>query len=51
MAAPGAASELNLSRAHYNVEIEHWSLKLVDAADGDVAAILRQYAYKLVFVR
>jgi type VI secretion system protein VasG len=38
-----AAAGLTLSRSHYNVEIEHWLLKLADAADGDVAAILRHY--------
>ncbi len=38
-----AAAGLTLSRTHYNVEIEHWLLKLADAADGDVAAILRHY--------
>ena len=38
-----AAAGLTLSRTHYNVEIEHWLVKLLDAADSDVAAILRQY--------
>jgi type VI secretion system protein VasG len=38
-----AAAGLTLSRTHYNVEIEHWLLKLADAMDGDVAAILRHY--------
>src|SRR3984893_16017236 len=38
-----AAAGLTLSRTHYNVEIEHWLIKLADAADGDVAAILRHY--------
>ena len=38
-----AAAGLTLSRTHYNVEIEHWLLKLTDVADGDVAAILRHY--------
>jgi type VI secretion system protein VasG len=38
-----AAAGLTLSRTHYNVEIEHWLLKLIDAADGDAAAILRHY--------
>ena len=38
-----AAAGLTLSRTHYNVEIEHWLLKLVDAADGDIAAIFRHY--------
>jgi type VI secretion system protein VasG len=38
-----AAAGLTLSRTHYNVEIEHWLIKLADAADGDVAAIFRHY--------
>ena len=38
-----AAAGLTLSRTHYNVEIEHWLMKLLDAADGDIAAILRHY--------
>ncbi len=38
-----AAAGLTLSRTHYNVEIEHWLLKLADIAGGDVAAILRHY--------
>jgi type VI secretion system protein VasG len=38
-----AAAGLTLSRTHYNVEIEHWLLKLADAADGDIAAMLRHY--------
>ena len=38
-----AAAGLTLSRTHYNVEIEHWLVKLADRADGDVAAILRHY--------
>jgi type VI secretion system protein VasG len=38
-----AAAGFTLSRTHYNVEIEHWLLKLADASDGDVVAILRHY--------
>jgi type VI secretion system protein VasG len=38
-----AAAGLTLSRTHYNVEIEHWLLKMADRADGDIAAILRHY--------
>ena len=41
-ALEGAAG-LTLSRTHYNVEIEHWLVKLSDRADGDMAAIMRQY--------
>ena len=38
-----AAAGLTLSRSHYNVEIEHWLLKLTDGTDTDIAAILRHY--------
>jgi len=38
-----AAAGLTLSRSNYNVEIEHWLLKLVDGADTDIPAILRHY--------
>ncbi len=38
-----AAAGLTLSRTHYNVEIEHWLLKLADGADNDIVAILRHY--------
>jgi type VI secretion system protein VasG len=38
-----AAAGMTLSRTHYNVEIEHWLLQLLDVADGDVPAILRHY--------
>ena len=42
-ALEGAAS-LTLSRTHYNVEIEHWLLKLMEPAGGDVAVILDRFA-------
>src|SRR5207302_1451986 len=32
-----------LSRTHYDVEIEHFLMKLLDASDGDFAYILKQY--------
>jgi type VI secretion system protein VasG len=38
-----AAAGLTLSRSHYNVELEHWLIKLADGADTDIAAILRHY--------
>jgi type VI secretion system protein VasG len=38
-----AAAGLCLSRTHYDVEIEHFLLKLMDATDSDLAAILRHY--------
>lgn len=36
-----AAAGLTLSRSHYNVEIEHWLLKLIESGDTDIPAILR----------
>ncbi len=38
-----AAAGLTLSRSHYNVELEHWLVKLADGTDTDIAAILRHY--------
>ncbi|NNG04040.1 MAG: type VI secretion system ATPase TssH [Inquilinus sp.] len=38
-----AAAGLTLSRTHYNVEIEHWLLKLLEDSGNDLAVILRQY--------
>src|SRR6195952_2442944 len=38
-----AAAGLTLSRTHYNVELEHWVLKLADGTDTDIPAILRHY--------
>jgi type VI secretion system protein VasG len=38
-----AAAGLTLSRSNFNVEIEHWLLKLLEASDGDLVAILRNY--------
>ncbi len=37
-----AAAGLTLSRSHYNVEIEHVLLKLIEAPGSDVAIILRK---------
>ena len=38
-----AAAGMCLSRTNYNVEIEHWLLKLLEPADSDLAKILRHY--------
>jgi type VI secretion system protein VasG len=38
-----AAAGLTLPRTHYNVEIEHWLVKLLDLADGDLPIIVRHY--------
>src|SRR5438094_10074530 len=37
------AARLCLSRTHYDVEIEHFLLKALDATDGDLAFILKHY--------
>jgi type VI secretion system protein VasG len=39
-----AAAGLCLSRTHYDVEVEHYLVKLLDATDSDFALLLRQYA-------
>src|SRR5215472_6529743 len=41
-ALEGAAG-LCLARTHYDVEIEHYLLKLMDAADSDFAVIMREF--------
>jgi type VI secretion system protein VasG len=41
-ALEGAAG-LCLSRTHYNVEIEHWLLKLLEVSDSDILAILDKF--------
>ncbi len=38
-----AAAGLTLSRSHYNVELEHWLLKLVDGNGTDLPLLLRHY--------
>jgi type VI secretion system protein VasG len=38
-----AAAGLCLSRTHYNVEIEHYLMKLLDVTDSDCGAILKHY--------
>src|SRR5690242_2071806 len=37
------AAGLCLSRTNYNVEIEHWLLKLLEPANTDLTRILRHY--------
>jgi type VI secretion system protein VasG len=37
------AAGLCLSRTHYDVEVEHYLMKLLDRNDGDLAAILKHY--------
>jgi type VI secretion system protein VasG len=38
-----AAAGLCLSRTHYDIEIEHYLLKLLDSADNDLASIVRHF--------
>src|SRR5271154_2668429 len=38
-----AAAGMCLSRTNYNVEIEHWLLKLLEPADSDIARIVKHY--------
>ena len=38
-----SAAGLCLSRTHYDVEIEHYLMKVLDDTSGDVAAILKHY--------
>ena len=38
-----AAAGLCLSRTNYDVEIEHFLVKVLDASDGDIAAILKHF--------
>ena len=38
-----AAAGLTLSRTHYNVEIEHWLVKLAERPDSDISLILKHY--------
>src|SRR5579875_2282708 len=42
-AALEAAAGLCLSRTHYDVEIEHYLMKLLDQNEGDFAAIVKHY--------
>ena len=37
------AAGLCLSRTNYNVEVEHWLLKLLEASDTDVSKLMRYY--------
>ncbi len=38
-----ASAGFCLSRTHYDVEIEHYLMKLLDSSDGDFAVILKQF--------
>ncbi|MDX1812994.1 MAG: Clp protease N-terminal domain-containing protein, partial [Gammaproteobacteria bacterium] len=41
------ATGLCLSRTHYDVEVEHWLLKLIEGSDTDIEAILQHYDVNL----
>ncbi|MDO8813324.1 MAG: diguanylate cyclase [Gallionella sp.] len=41
-ALEGAAG-LCLSRTNYNIEVEHWLLKMAEAADSDLAVVFKHY--------
>jgi len=41
--ATEAAAGLCLARTHFDVELEHYLLKLVDSTDGDFPAITQHY--------
>ena len=38
-----AAAGLCLSRTHYNIEVEHWLLKIFEAGKCDLAVVLRHF--------
>lgn len=42
-----SAAGLCLSRTHYNVEVEHWLLKLLEIPDSDILAILEKFEINL----
>src|SRR5262245_32118964 len=42
-AALEGAAGLCLTRTHYDVDVEHFLLKLVEVADGDVSRVMRHY--------
>lgn len=42
-AALESAAGLCLSRTHYNIEIEHWILKLLELPDSDIVALIGKY--------
>ena len=38
-----SAAGLTVSRTHYNVELEHWLLRLVERPESDIAVLLQQF--------
>jgi len=41
------AASLCETRAHRDIEVEHWLIKLLELGDGDLAAIMRRYQLDL----
>ena len=39
----GNASGLAISRTHYDVEMDHWLVKLLEVGDSDIPRILRHF--------
>jgi len=37
------AASLCATRAHRDIEVEHWFIKLLELGDGDLVAIMRRY--------
>ena len=37
------AAGLCMARTHYNVEVEHWLLKLLELPDSDITALLEKF--------
>jgi type VI secretion system protein VasG len=42
-----SAAGLCMSRSHYNVEIEHWLLKLIEPEDTDIRVVLNKFEIDL----
>ncbi|MFC1751343.1 type VI secretion system ATPase TssH, partial [Pseudomonadota bacterium] len=42
-----SAAGLCLSRTHYDVEVEHWLVKLLEKSDTELLAILNHYGVEL----
>jgi type VI secretion system protein VasG len=42
-----SAAGLCMSRTHYNVEIEHWLLKLIEPEDTDIRSVLNKFDINL----
>ena len=46
-----AAAEICLSRKHYNLEVEHWLLGLLDLTNSDLAMICRRFEVDLALTQ